>query len=678
MDFFNKRGEAQMPELPQLPSLPSRSDSETVRELKSAVTKGSVKKHQKKRGGKVKKGKKVVRKPKNVAMRKLAKKAASRIVISKSKAKVGQKLKIKTKLRSAVVKDISPEKKSGVVQKYRLEADGAHAFVSLRKDEEGLTYELSIPEISPVTSIFLDEIRNELISATTVSMKELTDSALFHRIKKRFLEDSRKLLREKLPHTEKPVEDFLVGTLMQEMLGLGKIEYLIADPNLEEIVIPSAKEPIRVYFKKKGWLITNVRVDREEEIVNYSNIIARRIGRQITVLNPLLDAHLVTGDRINAVLYPVSTKGNTITIRKFARDPFTMVDMITNQTCTADVAALLWLAIEYEMNVLISGGTGSGKTSFLNACMPFIPPNQRIISIEDTRELMLPEFLYWAPLVTRTANPEGKGAVTMLDLLVNSLRMRPDRIILGEMRKEQEAMVLFEAMHTGHSVYSTVHADSAPETISRLINPPLNVPANLLKSVNLNVVMFRDRKKNLRRVLQVAEFEADSLGAKANILFRLAADRDEIVRHSESSRFFEEMTRNTGMSQTEVDQSIKEKKGVLEWMIKNGLRSLEEMGRVTNLYYRNRELLTKAIQQNNKSLIMRKVVKKDNVKANKTITVDKDDNLVLGGDKNVKVEKKEVREVKKVEHSPEVRKLQEQEAVNKILGKDSQQKPMWK
>lgn len=493
--------------------------------------------------------------------------------------------------------------KSEVLDKYELEVDGASVSTEIRRDEMGITYNLFIPEISPVTSSFLDEIRNELITATTISMKELTDPSLFSAIKKRFMNDARKLLKEKLPNTEKHVEDFLVGTLMQEMLGLGKIEFLIADPNLEEIVIPSAKEPIRVFFKKYGWLLTNIKIKREEEVVNYSNIIARRVGKQITVLNPLLDAHLVTGDRINAVLYPVNTKGNTITIRKFARDPFTIIDMINNKTCDLETASLVWLATEFEMNILISGGTGSGKTSFLNACMPFIPPNQRIISIEDTRELMLPDFLYWAPLVTRTPNPEGKGEVSMLDLLINSLRMRPDRIVLGEMRKQQEAMVLFEAMHTGHSVYSTVHADSASETISRLVNPPLNVPPNLLKAINLNVVMFRDRKKGIRRVLQVAEVEAEKMGARPNILYRWSAENDKIVKHSESTRFFEEIGRNTGMSQTEIEKDLAEKKSILAWLIKNNIRSLEEFGKVMNLFYRNRELLMKAIRQNNKETV---------------------------------------------------------------------------
>lgn len=496
--------------------------------------------------------------------------------------------------------------KYSTVEKYNLEIDGAKAEVEIRKSRLHLTYHLGLHEISPATLSLINEIRNELISVTTVTMKELTDPALFFTIKERFMRDARKLFKEKLPSLDAGTETFLVGTLMQEMLGLGKIEFLIGDPNLEEIVVPSAKEPIRVYSKKYGWIATNIQIGREEDIINYSNIVARRVGKQITLLSPLLDAHLVTGDRVNAVLYPVNTKGNTITIRKFARDPFTIIDFIKSGTCNYETASLLWLAIEYEMNVLISGGTGSGKTSFLNSCMPFVPPNQRVISIEDTRELMLPEFLYWTPLVTRTPNPEGKGEVSMLDLLVNSLRMRPDRIILGEMRRREEAMVLFEAMHTGHSVYATLHADSAPETISRLINPPLSVPANLLKAVHLNVVMFRDRRRGIRRVMQVAEFEAEKEGARANILHRWVADTDQIVKHSQSLRFYEDVSRNTGLSQAQIEKDLKEKKDILSWLVKNNLRSLEEFGKVMNMYYRDRDGLISAVKRNDKAAILQK------------------------------------------------------------------------
>lgn len=496
------------------------------------------------------------------------------------------------------------KKENESLDKYVITVDGATVGVEVKKEDNTYKYYLKVPKIDLATTALLNDIRNELISFSNISMKELTDPESFSSIKERFMKDAENLLRTKLPKIDERVEKFLVGRLMQDMLGLGDIEFLVNDINLEEIIIPSAKEAVRVYSKKHGWLVTNIQMTNEETIVNYSNIIARRTGRQITILNPLLDAHLISGDRINAVLYPINTKGNTITIRKFARDPYTMIDLIKSKTADLDAAALIWIAIEYEMNVLISGGTASGKTSFLNACMPFIPPNQRIISIEDTRELMLPDFLFWTPLVTRTPNPEGKGEVSMLDLLINSLRMRPDRIILGEMRRREEAMVLFEAMHTGHSVCATVHADAATETISRLVNPPINIPPNLLKAVNLNIVMFRDRRRGIRRILQVAEFDADKDSAKANILYRWVPEQDKLIEHNENSKFFESLSRNTGMSQTEIKEDLKEKRKILAWLVEHNIRSLQEFGKVMNLFYKNKEKLVSLINKNDVKSIL--------------------------------------------------------------------------
>jgi len=495
--------------------------------------------------------------------------------------------------------------KGKTLQSYKLDVDKASVEVRIEKTPEGVVYMIHVPEIETGTKALLEEIRQELITITTIGVGELIDEKSIKQMKQQFITQAGNLLKQKIPDIKKETQDFLVGMLMQDMLGLGKVEFLINDPHLEEIVITSSKEVIRVYHKEYGWLQTNIKVATEEEINNYSNIIARRVGRQINVLNPLLDAHIVTGDRSNAVLYPISTKGNTITIRKFARDPWTIIDLIDNNTCNLDIAALLWLAIEYEMNILISGGTASGKTVFLNSLTPFIPPNHRIISIEDTRELMLPKFLYWCPLVTRTPNPEGKGAVTMLDLLVNSLRMRPDRIILGEMRRQREAEVLFEAMHTGHSVYATVHADTAAETISRLINPPINVPPNLLKGVNLNVVMFRNRSKGIRRVYQVAEFVESEGGADVNILYRWIPEKDSIEEHNVSVRFFEDLSRNTGMSANEINKNLQMKKRILQWMIKNKIRAVNHVGKIMQIYYINREELFRIMKKNDIKEIIR-------------------------------------------------------------------------
>ncbi|MBI2668033.1 type II/IV secretion system ATPase subunit [Candidatus Woesearchaeota archaeon] len=489
------------------------------------------------------------------------------------------------------------------IEKYKVKADNVETYVRILGDKNQVKlYELVKPRLGIATIAFMDEIKNELITDVAISVTEIINQKSINILKEKFTEKAVTLIKQKMPNTDLQTISYLTGILIHDMLGLGDIEFLLNDPYLEEIVINSSKEPIKIYHKKYGWVDTNITVKTEEQIQNYTSIIARRVGRQITTLNPLLDAHLVTGDRANAVLFPVSTKGNTLIIRKFAGDPWTVTDFITNNTCTSEVFALIWEAIQYEFNVLISGGTASGKTSLLNVCMPFIPPNHRIISIEDTRELSLPEFLYWSPLVTRQPNPEGKGEVSMLDLLVNSLRMRPDRIVLGEIRRKEQAQVLFEAMHTGHSVYSTVHADTISETIQRLINPPIEVPPNLLSAVNLNLVMFRDRKKGLRRVYQVGEFIVSEEEVHPNILYRWKPENDKIVAHVGSIRLMEDLSRFTGLTIKELLREIETKKTILNWMSKNNFRSIGEVGKIMNEYYSNQEKIEKLAKQNSKKL----------------------------------------------------------------------------
>ena len=212
-----------------------------------------------------------------------------------------------------------------------------------------------------------------------------------------------------------------------------------------------------------------------------------------------MDAHLKTGDRVNATLSPISSKGNTITIRKFAVKPWTVTDFLKEGVISYEGAALLWSAVQNELSIIITGGTASGKTSMLNVISNFFPPNQRIISMEDTREIVLPKTLHWVPLETRLPNPEGKGGIEMLDLIINALRMRPDRIIVGEIRRKAEAEVLFEAMHTGHSVYGTLHANNVKETINRLTNPPIDLPKQILSALSLIVVQHINRRTGRRR-----------------------------------------------------------------------------------------------------------------------------------------------------------------------------------
>lgn len=496
--------------------------------------------------------------------------------------------------------------KEKVLEEYPVVSIGIPTTVKIVLENDSREYRLMLPEIAIATQALLDDIKERLISQAEVSTNDILDPKLMESLKKEFMEQARLLLDSELPDLEKHVKDHFILNLVHELLGLDEIEYFLEDENLEEIVVNSATEPMRVYHKKYGWLKTNIIPESENKIHNYAQMIARRIGREITTLNPLLDAHLLSKDRANAIMAPISSKGNTITIRKFARDPWTASDFIKNKTASSEILALIWLMIQYEMNIVISGGTGSGKTSFLNICMPFMPPNHRIISIEDTRELQLPEFLYWCPLTTREPNPEGKGEVSMLNLLINSLRMRPDRIVMGEVRKQREAEVLFEAMHTGHSVYCTIHADTCEQTITRLTNPPIEIPHSMLDAVHLNIVMFRDRRKNIRRIYQVGEFVMDrtrksdgSVFIKPNVIYQWDARTDEIKPSiMPVVRVFNELEKHTGLTREELDADLALKKKILDWMVSKNIRKVGEVGKIMNRYYMDKEEVIKLAQKN--------------------------------------------------------------------------------
>ncbi|RLE46546.1 hypothetical protein DRJ25_04015, partial [Candidatus Woesearchaeota archaeon] len=376
-------------------------------------------------------------------------------------------------------------------------------------------YEISIANISINTEIILESIKKELIKEVNLGMVDFLDREKSSYIEEKFSKTINLLITKYFPYSDDKTIQFLTSYLIQKSLGMGKVEILMSDPGLEEIVINSAKEPVWVYHRRHGWLKTNVVLSNEDQTRHYSTMIGRKIGRQINILNPLLDASLQTGDRVNATLMPISNFGNTITIRKFAARPWTITDLLTTNTMNVQAASMIWLALQYELSALIAGGTGSGKTSTLNVISSFFPPNQRVISIEDTREIRLPKYLHWVPMMTRPPNSEGKGEISMEHLLVNSLRQRPDRIIVGEIRRKREAEVLFEAMHTGHSTYATVHANTAEETITRLTNPPIDIPKTMLPALSLIIVQFRNRRMNVRRTLQLAEITKDS---DANVL----------------------------------------------------------------------------------------------------------------------------------------------------------------
>lgn len=493
-----------------------------------------------------------------------------------------------------------PERKTTLLSSYSFSSDGIPVEVKIYKTAEFVPkYEITIPGIAEGTKLILEtKLKGELVSEVKLDISEILDPRRFEEVKEKFLEGAMRILdREFQPQLPVEKKRILAVYMLQNTLGLGELESLLSDDLLEEVVINSSRDPVWIYHKKFGWCKSNLRIKNEEMIYDYASMIARKIGRQINILAPMLDAHLPGGDRVNSTMFPISNYGNTITIRKFSKNPWTITNFIKSKTVAPEVAALIWLCVQNELSLIVSGGTGSGKTSFLNAMAGLIPANQRVISIEDTRELTLPSFLHWVPMVTREANPEGKGEVTMLDLMVNALRMRPDRIIVGEIRRQREAEVLFEAMHTGHSVYATLHADDAEQTLSRLTNPPINVPKEMFDALAGIVVQFRHRRFNIRRTLEFAE-----VGKKGglNVLYKWDVKNDKVKEVGKMNRLADLLSLYAGMSEKEIADEIEEKTEILNWMVKKDYSTVDQVGSIVSNYYVEPDSVINAVKKNSK------------------------------------------------------------------------------
>jgi pilus assembly protein CpaF len=257
----------------------------------------------------------------------------------------------------------------------------------------------------------------------------------------------------------------MMAAVIDEVFGLGPLEPLMRDATVSEILVNGAHE---VYVERRGRLeLTEVRFADNHHVMRIIQRIVGRVGRRIDEVNPMVDARLPDGSRVNAIVPPLALRGPTLSIRRFGTKPMQMRDLITHGSLTGEMMQFLAAAIESRMSVLISGGAGAGKTTFLNALTAYVPEDERLITIEDSAELVL-QHKHVVSLETRLPNTAGEGAVTPRELLRNSLRMRPDRIIIGEVRGA-EALDMLQAMNTGHEgSLTTIHANDAREALTRL------------------------------------------------------------------------------------------------------------------------------------------------------------------------------------------------------------------
>jgi len=398
----------------------------------------------------------------------------------------------------------------------------------------------------------------------------------------------------------------IIYYIVRDFIGYGKIDVMMNDPNVEDVSCDGVKIPFYIYHRRFGSIRSNLMFDREEDLDSYVVWLAQKCGKHISVARPLLDATIPDGSRLQATLGKhVTKKGSSFTVRRFKENPFTPLDLLRFKTMSTDMMVYLWSAIEYGQSMLVCGGTASGKTTTLNAVLLFIPPQMKIVSIEDTRELNLPHE-NWIPSLTREGFG-GKSAITgkapgeidMFDLLTTAMRQRPQYLMVGEVRGK-EAYVVFQAMATGKTAYSTFHAEDVQAMVHRMENDPINLPRALITALNIVLLQAQVKvgTKMTRRVKGLTEVvgidpETNELITNSVFTWNPA---DDTFNYSGHSYVYEKIRTSHNWTPREMEREVRRRVEILEFMKKGGATNYKEVAKIISAYYKYPERLMEEIR----------------------------------------------------------------------------------
>jgi flagellar protein FlaI len=465
----------------------------------------------------------------------------------------------------------------------------AYARIRWEPARNELVYSIVEPQITGKEKEIIELVKKELEEKLDIDFMRLGEIRA-----KELLVDEIKGIISNIRSMDRSKIDVINYYIQRNIIGLGKIEALMRDKNIEDISCDGEKIPLYIYHRNPlfGSIMSNVTFDDVDELDTFVMKLSQKCGKSISVAEPLVEGSLPDGSRVHATLgTDIARRGSNFTIRKFTKSPLTPVHMLEYGTLDSTQLAYLWLAIENRKSMLISGGTASGKTSLLNALSLFIRPSMKIVSIEDTPELSLPHP-HWVPEVARTPISEGKraGEVSLFDLLKSSLRQRPDYIIVGEVRGV-EAYVLFQQISTGHAGLATIHAANLPQLMDRLTTPPINLPPSLLE--NLDIIIFllqvKSRDRYVRRVNQILEV----VGLKGDKPLTAEVFRwkpiGDVFEMPEKSQVLEHIAKSLGLTEASLLEEIRTRKGVLEWMHERRMFDYIQVANIINGYYTNPE-----------------------------------------------------------------------------------------
>jgi len=419
------------------------------------------------------------------------------------------------------------------------------------------------------------------------------------------VENVNKIVKDYNLNVSKDLFNKILYNLSRFSFGFGKIDPLMHDPNIEDISCDGNGVPLFVYHRKFGSLKSNIQFDTGDDLNSFVFRLAQKCGKHISIAEPMLDATMPDGSRIQMTLSDeITTHGSTFTIRKFRSDPFSPPDLVEFNTMSSEIIAYMWMAVENRINMLFAGGTASGKTTCLNALSLFIPAEAKIVSIEETREINLPHP-NWIPGVSRTGfgqvvADKVVGEIDTYDLMKAALRQRPEYIIVGEIRG-REAYVLFQAMATGHATYSTVHADSAHSLIHRLEGKPIEIPRIMLQSLDVVTIhIITDikgkRARRCKQVIEIIDIDPTTKEILTNEVFRWDPVEDKFI-FTGKSYVLERIRTQKDMSREDMTEEIKRRKKIVELMNELNIRAFRDVARLISRYSESPDQTLKELEK---------------------------------------------------------------------------------
>src|SRR3989344_3609211 len=437
--------------------------------------------------------------------------------------------------------------KKEVDVRYMLIPPYASAHIYWNKKLNELVYELEEPVMSEQEQAMLEKVEEAMLELININVAiENTLEATSNYIDK----TARLLIDELNLKVSQESYNKIFYFLFRDFIGLNEIDPLLRDYFIEDIECNGVDTPIFIIHRAYRNLRTNIKFTNTDKLASFIEKLAQRTGRYVSYAQPLLDGTLPDGSRVNATFTKdVSSRGPTYTLRKFTKVPWTPTQLIAMNTLSPEMLAYFWILIENKSNILVAGGTASGKTTLLNALAFFIPPEARVVSIEDTREINLPRE-NWLPAVARTSIGVGKvGEIDLFEILKASFRQTPDYLIVGEVRGK-EAFVLFQGMASGHASISTMHADSVDTLIRRLQTPPINLSPTLVNTLDCVVIAAHAlvEKHETRRVREVVEIVNVNRDGTALINTPLIWDaKGDIFYFKKQSKVFEKISVRQGI-----------------------------------------------------------------------------------------------------------------------------------